>query len=358
MALIWSVVQLPIAWSASMATILVARVLLGIGEGPATPVSNLACYKWFPNDRRNLPVTVINFGATLGLLLAGILIPMVTTHWGWRANFVALALLGAGWTVLWLAFGAEGPLRDAPAQDPSGVTQDVHRVPYLRLLADPTVVGINLLHFAAYWGMALALTWLPTYLQNGLGFDGVSAGRCFALIVLVGVPIGFALSWGSQRLLTSGVSSRVSRAVLACVALLVAGLLYGLPLAVELAPTMKLLVLAIALGLGPIIFTVGPAMLCEVVPPAQRGSMLAIENSFASIAGILAPVAMGRLIGTAANHGPAGYEQGFAWTGALLCASAIAGLMLVHPERSRRRLPAAPSQAKARADFAPEGASQ
>lgn len=51
-------------------------------------------------------------------------------------------------------------------------------------------------------------------------------------------------------------------------------------------------------------------MLAEVVPVPQRGSMLAIINSVASLAGIAAPVVTGALIQNV--PGARGFEFGFA----------------------------------------------
>lgn len=111
MAAAWTVLQLPMLLAASIWSILSCRVLLGASEGPASPVAVHALYKWFPDAKRNLPVAVLHQGSALGLLVAGLGIPVIGAHWGWRANFLVLAALGALWCVTWLAFGAEGALR-------------------------------------------------------------------------------------------------------------------------------------------------------------------------------------------------------------------------------------------------------
>lgn len=85
-------------------------MILGAAEGPSFPVSVHAIYKWFRDRKRNLPVAIINQGAALGLLLAGLLIPLITQRWGWRMNFFVLAIVGLVWSLLWLCFGWEGDL--------------------------------------------------------------------------------------------------------------------------------------------------------------------------------------------------------------------------------------------------------
>lgn len=339
MMAIWSLAQLPIILSSSVLMVMLSRVLLGIGEGPASPVCMHACYKWFPDAKRNLPVSVINLGAGVGVLMAGIGMPLITAAWGWRANFTAMALAGLVWGLLWLAFGAEGGLVGETAAAP-GAADPTRRIPYRTLLRDPTVVGVIVLHFVAYWGLALSLTWMPAYIQKGLGYDAATAGRLFAVSVLISIPISIGLSAWSQRLLTRGLSARGGRAVFASLALFAGGiLLLALPL-LPMGGMAKVLLLSVVAGLTPLIYALGPAMMGSVTPDSQRGAMLAIENSVASLAGVFAPAVMGNFIETASGAAAGGYELGFAVSGALLVAGAVVGLIWVDPERSRQRLAA------------------
>lgn len=338
MAIIWSIVQLPIIFSSSIFMIIAARVLLGASEGPAWPVSIHACYKWFPDDKRNLPVSIIAQGPTIGLLLAGISVPLISAHWGWRANFIVLGLIGLVWGALWLVIGAEGPIDSRAAAQDGGAKVSQRRIAYRRLLTDRTIVTNFLLHFVAYWGLALTLTWLPSYLEKGLGYDSITSGRMFALVIVLCVPINVGLSWWSQRLLARGASSRTARAIFASVGLVTAGLLFSSLVLFEMSSLQKVIVVAIATGLTPIIYSLGPAMLGEVTPVSQRGAILAIDNSIASLAGMLAPMVTGRLVQMASGSVTAGYEQGFAVSGLLLIGGGLFGLLWANPEKSSAQL--------------------
>ncbi|MFP3589691.1 MFS transporter, partial [Paraburkholderia sp. SIMBA_055] len=50
MGAFWALIQLPMLFVSSLWAIVACRVLLGIGEGPASPVATHALYKWFAND--------------------------------------------------------------------------------------------------------------------------------------------------------------------------------------------------------------------------------------------------------------------------------------------------------------------
>ncbi|MFJ4348664.1 MFS transporter [Pseudomonas sp. NPDC089401] len=335
MGLFWALIQLPMLFVTSLWAVVACRVLLGIGEGPASPVATHALYKWFPNDRRSLPVALLHGGSAMGLLVAGAMIPWISVHYGWRMNFIVLAAIGAVWCLLWWRLGQEGSLdrlraTQLPADEPA--------VPYRRLLLDPTVLGNYLCHFAANWSLALTLTWVPSYLQVGLGLDPLTTGRLFVLFVVVTTPLSLFMAWWSQRLMRRGWSSRVARGVFVSVCLMLSGLLSAALILPGLGTVERVLALTFSGGLALVMYSVGPAMLGEFTPSRQRGGVLAIGNAIASLAGLAAPVVTGVLVqGAGAGH-PAGYAQGFLVCGVVLVAAGVVGLKVLNPQRTLARL--------------------
>jgi MFS family permease len=136
-------------------------------------------------------------------------------------------------------------------------------------------------------------------------------------------------------MLKRGVSSRLARGALVSSACVVAGVAYCV-LLLDTPPLAKVALLAIACALALQVFTFGPLLVAEVTPDSRRGAMLAITNSIATLAGLVAPAAMGKLLGVVAND--RGYEIGFAATGVLLILAGLAGYALLDPRRSRERL--------------------
>ena len=328
MALAWSVLQIPMAMSSSLVVLVAARVLLGAAEGPAWPIAVHACYKWFPNEKRDLPVTCLAQGGAIGLLLAGVAMPLITAHWGWRANFYALAAIGFAWALLWCALGKEGKGAEAAKSE----TGEGMHVPYRRLLAEPTVAACMFMKFFSYWGLALTLTWLPAYLQKGLGYGAVESGRLYAGIIAMSLPVSIAGSWVVRQLLARGVSSRTARGHVAAGAVAIGGAAFMLVWLGGVPPLWRAALIGLTLGLTQIMYAVGPAMLAEVVPASQRGAILAIDNSIASFAGVLAPLVTGFLV--QGMTGGAGYEAGFAICGLLMVAGALAGAVAIDPARA------------------------
>lgn len=234
------------------------------------------------------------------------------------------------------------------------------RIPYGRLLTDPTVLGNFAAHFVAHWVLAASLTWLSGYLQQGLGFAPIQSGRMFALFILITAPVSLGLAWASQRLVLGGMPTRRSRGAFVGVSLVVAGLGNCALLWLDLSTMQRFFLMAVSGGMTLTINSIGPAILGEVVPRAQRGGILAIGNAVASLGGLGAPVLMGWLIqrasGAAQSTGgelpriaAQGYEQGFFVGGLLLIAGGLIALMTMNPQRSARRL-AAPEALAGAAD--------
>jgi MFS family permease len=335
MGAFWALIQLPMLFVTSLWAIVACRVLLGIGEGPASPVATHALYKWFPNDRRNLPVALLHTGSAFGLLVAGAMIPWVSVHYGWRMNFILLAAIGAVWCVLWWLLGREGTLdRIRPGQ----LKQDDEHVPYRKLLTDSTLLSNYLCHFAANWSLALTLTWVPSYLENGLGIDPIMTGRVFVLFVVVTTPLSLFMAWLSQRLMRGGMATRWSRGAFVSFCLIASGLLSAALFLPGLSNIERIVCLTFSGGLALVMYSVGPAMLAEFTPGSQRAGILAIGNGIASLAGLSAPVVTGILVQGAGAEHPAGYGEGFLVCGAVLVVAGLIGLWWMDPQKTRERL--------------------
>lgn len=161
MAVVWALVQFPVLGGASFAVLLVTRIVLGMAEGPAAPVALHAVMKWFPDERRDLPNSMVLAASGLGLLVAAPVMAFVQVHWGWRWCFGVLGIAGLVWAAAWLVIGREGPY-DKPADgaadapEPAGAADLVTgRVSYWRLFSARTWMCFALAGFGCYFVTAL-----------------------------------------------------------------------------------------------------------------------------------------------------------------------------------------------------------
>ena len=335
MALVWALVQFPMLFTASFGVMLASRIVLGAGEGPAAPVATHAMYKWFPDSRRGLPTAILAQGSAIGVVVAVPILTMIIKHFSWHWAFGALGIAGLLWSVAWLIFGREGTLVDPPLSQAGGGTD---RVPYRHLLTCPSIVAACCAGFASYWGLALGLTWFPSYMMSGLRLDPTVARNLSVLPWLLGAVVVLTGGFISERLRSKGVSSRASRGVLACATVVLGGCI--LP-SVTLMPTpaLKIAVLVFGGAIGSTIYVVLPMIVSELTPQSQRAGMLAITTSIVTFAGILSPLIMGLIIQNASTP-IAGYETGYMILGLLLLAGGMIGLLFIRPEADRKRLAA------------------
>jgi MFS family permease len=267
-------------------------------------------------------------------VLAAPLLSYVLHQYSWRAAFVLLGVLGSAWVLAWAIWGAEGAQGESAAEPVKST--DAERVPYARLIFDRTVLGTILATFAAYWILAMGLTWLPPYLQKGLGYNVLQAGWLVAVIVGSNIPLQLGGSWLSERLLRRGVSSRIARGHVMNGLIVAGGASILLAMTDGVGLTGKIVLLAIGCALPNIAFCIGPAIIGEVTPSSQRGALLAINSSIATVAGLIAPWVTGWLVQRGSTPAT-GYGNGYLLAGALLVCGGIVAALLVDPERTRAR---------------------
>ncbi|MFE2932169.1 MFS transporter [Streptomyces sp. NPDC059221] len=335
MCLVWGVAQLPVLFVAAVPALVAGRVLLGAAEGPATPMSMHALYKWFPVGRRGLPSALQIGGAALGTLVAAPVVTWLITGFGWRAAFLALAVTSLTWSVVWWFVGRDGPYDQPPARVRAGAAGPA-RVPYRRLLLSGTVIGSVASAFGASWAMALSQAWLPSYLKNELTMSPGTAAAVLSAVAALSFVLLLALSPVVDRLTRRGLSLRRSIGVPQGAAVMCAGAAMAVfpfvgPLPVRLA------LIAIAFAVHSIAFPLHYMTAAAVVPASQRGALFGIVAATGTLPGLLAPSLTGRLLDSASSTG-AGYTQSFAVAAVVMVVCGAVSLCCIRPARDAARL--------------------
>jgi MFS family permease len=351
---IWSIAQAPIAFTSSLMVLVACRILLGIGEGPGTPSAYEAAHSWFESKQRNLPTAIIIQGTSVGFLLGAPILTYVIVDYGWRHAFLLCSVLGVIWIVAWLMFGADGPI-SVHAQSDAGAAPA--RVPWSSLWFDRTMIGSYIVGFGSYWMVGLSIAWLAPFLQTGLGYDARAVGWVVSAMHAVQPVIVIGLSILSERALRRGATSRTARANVNAGCLILAGCCFATAMSIEGSGFLKVALLALGFQLPMITFVLGPAMVSEVAPTAQRGTALLVTYSVITVAGFISPAVVGFVLKAAGPQavGP-GYTQAFLVSAAVLVVSGLAGFVFLHPDASRRRLEAVAQGEEASLALAPRSA--
>jgi MFS family permease len=330
LAVIWALAQFPMVGTVGFSTLLICRVILGAGEGPAAPVAAHAVYKWFPDEKRTLPTAILSQGSAFGVIVAVPALNWVVVNHSWHYAFGALGVVGLMWAVAWLLLGKEGPLAETKT------VANEARIPYFQLLTSRTFVGCCAATFGAYWALSLGLTWFTPFIIKGLGFSQQQAGFISILPWVFGAAIVLLTGWLSQVLMARGVSTRGARGVLGAAPLIVGGAILATLPYVD-STGLRITILVVGSGLCGSIYVVCGPMIGEFTPVSQRGAVLAIYGAIYTLAGIFAPAVMGSVIQHAGSVID-GYMTGFTINAAILFTSGLLGLALLWPNTERARL--------------------
>ncbi|WP_242540186.1 MFS transporter [Trinickia mobilis] len=330
MSVIWALALVPMTGTVSFVALFGSRVILGAAEGPAFPIALHAVYKWFGDKRRAVPTSVVASGAAFG---AGVVAPLITwiiVHYSWHAAFAALAVSGLAWAIVWTAVGQDGPVGNAI---PDGVQPA--RIPYRYLILSRTALGVYIAGFAAYWMIALNIVWLANYLIKAVHLAPSTAAWVIALPSVMQIVLAPGFAFISQQLTKNGYSSRLARGAFGCACVVGAGAALAFVPMLPLGP-LKIFLIGLAFSIGSVIFTLGSTLIGEICPSSQRGALLGITNSVHTLAGLIAPVAMGLIVDVGTDPVD-GFRTGYLYAGLLVIALGIVAALLIHPEADLRR---------------------
>jgi ACS family hexuronate transporter-like MFS transporter len=104
--IVWSLASIGHGFVKNTIGFIIARSTLGISEAGNFPAAIKSVAEWFPKKERALATGIFNSGATVGAILAPLLVPFILGHYGWRQTFVWIGALGMVWIVLWWKFYA------------------------------------------------------------------------------------------------------------------------------------------------------------------------------------------------------------------------------------------------------------
>ncbi|MEU9623668.1 MULTISPECIES: MFS transporter [unclassified Streptomyces] len=335
MCLVWGLAQLPVLIVAAVPTLVAGRILLGAAEGPATPMSMHALYKWFPVGRRGLPSALQISGAALGTLIAAPVVTWLITQFGWRSAFAVLAVTSFVWSGVWWFAGHDGPHDQPPARAVVKTAGSV-RVPYRRLLLCGTVAGSVASAFGASWAMGVSQAWLPSYLRSELAMSPGAAASVISAVSAFSFALLLALSPVVDRLTRRGVSLRWSSGVPQGLAVMCAGVAMAAFPFVGSLPV-RLALIAVAFGVHSIAFPLHYMTAAAVVPASQRGALFGIVAATGTLPGLLAPSLTGRLLDTASSES-AGYTLSFVLAAAVMIATGTVAVCCIRPARDAGRM--------------------
>ena len=189
--------------------LLMARFLLGMGEGGAFPAAVRVVSEWVPAQERSTAMGIINAGTAVGAVIAPPLIGFILLQSGWRTVFIAAGGAGLLWVAWWLVSYRDN--WDTLSSDTLDARVLASQLTFKEIVSLRAVQVLVFAKFMSDSAWYFLLFWLPKYLYDARGFD-IKHVSYYAWIPYAASGVGsFLGGWFSTRLLRKGHSLDSSR---------------------------------------------------------------------------------------------------------------------------------------------------
>ena len=305
-SLLWAAATMLTGLVTTFTSMIIARVLLGLGEGATFPTATSAMSNWTKPADRGFAQGLTHAFARIGNSVTPPLIIALIAWTGWRGSFVVMGGVSILWVGAWFFY-----FRDNPAEHPKITTEELsglpvfmdraaqlrNPVPWRRLFV--RMLPVTFVYFCYGWTLWLFLSWLPQYFKNQHNLD-LKSSALFSMAVFFAGVVGDTLGGMlSDRVLRKTGSRKKARSHL-----VVIFFLCSLACMIPLFFTQNLNLLARSLG-GAFFFaemTIGPMWAIPMdIAPRYAGFASGIMNSGSALAAILSPVIFGYIIQKTGN---------------------------------------------------------
>jgi ACS family sodium-dependent inorganic phosphate cotransporter len=329
----------PIAASAGLVPLLMARCLMGVGEGVAMPAMNGMLSRWVPVAERSRSLALVYSGMFVGSIVGLALSPQLIARFGWPSVFYGFGSLGVLWYGAWQRRVAATPSQDpeisreerayilantvggaaeaaafeaaekqqqqkAAAAESNGNGADPAaaaapkptpvKIPWKLLLSRKEVWAIIACHFCHNWGTFILLTWMPTYYNQVLGCDVMRSGVFSVLPWLTMAVAANVGGWLADSMVAKGVSVTTVRKAMQTLGFL------GPAFFLSQLPGVTTVPAAVACMMGAQGFDAfsqsGLYSNHQDIGPRYAGVLLGMSNTAGVLAGVLGSLATGHLL--------------------------------------------------------------
>jgi MFS transporter, ACS family, glucarate transporter len=298
----WSVFTVVTGWVTGFTMLLVVRFAFGAGEAGAYPGATSAIGRWFPKAQRARAQSVVWTASRLGAVLSPLLVVPIQQHWGWRASFWAFGGLGFAWAILFYLWYRDNPRekkgiteQELAELESSGTGTATHKIDWKGAVRNVTFWKLLVMYHLYCWSAYFYFSWMPTFLQKGLGFDEASMKNWSTLAFLVGACANVAGGSLSDRLVKRR-GLRFGRRVVGASGLMFGGLCM-IGTATTSSPTLAAILLCLGI-LGMDMFLPVAWATSLDVSSGHGGSISGAMNMAGQLGSFISSVAFGYLVGS------------------------------------------------------------
>jgi ACS family glucarate transporter-like MFS transporter len=294
---LWASATILTGLSGGLASLLVARVLLGLGEGATFPAATAAMARWVAKEKRGFAQGITHAASRVGNAVAPAAVVFIMATHGWRASFFVCAGLSFVWVIFWAIAFTEHPkdhpritqqeLAALPTPKPKAA-----RVPWGRLFK--RMAPVTIVYFCYGWTLWLFLSWIPQYFLHSYNLN-LSKSALFASSVFFAGVLGDTLGGVvTDKLYEHTRSLRKARSWMVAICMFMT-LVSLVPL--FLSHDLYVSLASLSAGFFFAELTIGPMWAIPMdIAPEHSGTASGMMNTGSALAAIVSPVLSGFLI--------------------------------------------------------------
>jgi MFS family permease len=304
--LLWAASTLLLGFAGGFVSLLVLRIMLGVGESISFPGSSKIIARHVPAEKRGVANAALAMGIALGPAVGTLAGGLIVASWGWRMMFWIFGVATLTWLVPW-------------QQLMRTLTDPAHqwtRVPVAALVRKWPLWSMSIVHALGNYCFYFLLAWLPLYLVQSRGFSITE----MTLLATLGYAVQGACAFGyghfSDWWTRSGRSEAACRrGMMVASQALAAAAILGLAYAHDAVTIGILLCLAGAASASLSLNLYAVAQM--FAGPRASGTWVGVQNALGNLSGIFGPIVTGIIVDRA------GYGSAFVLTAAVAAGGAL-----------------------------------
>ncbi len=308
--LLWAIATLAMGFAGGFTSLLVLRIMLGVGETIAFPGGSKIITRHVAPERRGIANAALALGIALGPAAGTLAGGLILAEFGWRAIFIVFGLV----TLLWLA-PWQMTVRNLKSATPAGSERERH-VPIGKLIGKWPLWSMSIAHIASNYVFYFLLAWLPLFLVQSRGLSlrdmTLLATLGYAVQAIAALAFGLVSDWWTRG---GRSEASVRRWMMTGGQMVAAAAVFGLAYADSNVEIGLLLCIAGAATGALSLNTYAVAQMFS--GPRAAGTWVGIQNAIGNLSGIFGPIITGVIVDRA------GYNTAFVVTAAVAAAGAL-----------------------------------
>lgn len=341
---LWTIASFLSAAAGGLGLLVVARLLLGVGEAPTVPSGWKVIGQWFPRHERGTATAIFDGCAKLSNVIGIPIMAVLVSNYGWHAAFIFTGAISLAYLVAWsllyrspraaLASGRLEQFEYELIRSGGAEDEDAHGAGALKglnhLLRRRKTWGLSLGYASYTYAYYVYLTWLPSYLEKQFDLPLLTGGLYSTIPWLVAVVAQFTISGivMDRVIARTGDQTRARRFVLVAsltISLAVVGAAYANSVAVALV--------FLSIGLAGLAVSVpaGASIVGLIAPEGYSGTLGGIVNFVANLIGIAAPIVTGIVYDATGSFAGAFIITGVILVGGIISYTVVLGRIETMP---------------------------